>query len=74
MKTISKTNIKDKNIPHYFSGVSYTENELLTINNEKGGKTMEKERRKFNWLGLIIEIVKVALAFIAGDAIGTGII
>lgn len=39
---------------------------------EKGGKTMEK--KKFNWLGLVIELVKVALAFIAGDAIGTGII
>lgn len=71
---MATTRIKGKNIPHYFSGVSYTENELLTINNEKGGKTMEKEKRKFNWLGLIIEIVKVALAFIAGDAIGTGII
>ena len=66
--------INGKNMASYHRLPCYTENELLTIKDEKGGKTMEKEKRKFNWLGLIIEIVKVAIAFIAGDAIGTGII
>lgn len=30
---------------------------------------MEKERKKFNWLGLIVDILKVAIGYIAGTNI-----
>lgn len=28
-----------------------------------------KEKKKFNWLGLVIEVVKVAIAFLTGTQI-----
>ena len=30
---------------------------------------MEKEKKKFNWLGLIVDILKVAIGYIAGTNI-----
>lgn len=30
---------------------------------------MEDQKKKFNWKGLIIEIVKLALAFVSGTQI-----
>ena len=30
---------------------------------------MEKEKKKINWLGLLIEVVKVVVSFIAGTQI-----
>ena len=30
---------------------------------------MEKQKKKFNWLGLVVEIVKVAIAFLTGTQI-----
>ena len=30
---------------------------------------MEKERKKFNWLGLIVDILKVTIGYIAGTNI-----
>lgn len=28
-----------------------------------------KEKQKFNWLGLIVEVIKVVVAFVAGTQI-----
>ena len=30
---------------------------------------MEKEKKKFNWLGLLVDILKVAIGYIAGTNI-----
>lgn len=30
---------------------------------------MTKEKKKFNWLGLVIEIVKVTIAFLTGTQV-----
>lgn len=50
-------------------GISYTENELVTIKTEKGGIKKMSEKKKINWLGLVIEIVKAAVAFFAGTQV-----
>lgn len=47
----------------------YTENELLTTKTEKGGVNMEPEKKKFDWLGLIIKIVGAAIAFLTGTQV-----
>ena len=40
-----------------------------TYNIRKEVNIMEKEKKKINWLALLIEIVKVTVSFIAGSQI-----
>ena len=74
--------IKGKNMPSYTENELAQEawKEWYNLKNEKGGKKMEQEQkqtlwgkvaagRKFNWLGLIIEVVKVVISFVSGTQI-----
>lgn len=35
---------------------------------------MSEEKKKINWLGLVIEIVKVAISFLTGASLGPTIL
>ena len=30
---------------------------------------MDKEKKKFNWLGFVVEVVKLAIAFLTGTQV-----
>lgn len=51
---------------------SYTANEVCNFKNEKDMKTenfVATERGRFNWLGFIVELLKAAIAFVAGSQV-----
>ena len=71
-----------KNMPSYTENELAQEawKEWYNLKYEKGGKKMENEQKqtlwgkvaagkKFNWLGLLIEVVKVVIAFVSGTQI-----
>lgn len=70
-----KTHTKGKNMVSYNSLPCYTENEMRQeaykqwYNLKNGKEEKMSEKKKINWLGLVIEIVKAAVAFFAGTQV-----